>query len=156
MTGFKKIALMVAAMVSVSTPALARGADGYNFTSKQFEKKEVTISIVTYRTQAALGTAARIEMLHHKQAPTDTDGIFAFSVLEGPNYDHCTIHMVDPAIKYDTEASGAIAHEFLHCFFGQWHNNNSEIPFVDGPPGKDMLTGAEAPPGANGSKEHTN
>lgn len=89
------------------------GADGYQFGKPQYEKQQVTINVVTYKTQSdLLKEAAK----HGATSPT----IVAFSVLRPP-FDTCTIHMIDPRVRYEPEYVG---HEFLHCAYGQWHTNN--------------------------------
>lgn len=100
-------------LVSCDAPPPS-GTDGYNFHGKQYEKNEVTIKIVTYQSRKDLNIAAE------KLGVKDPD-LAAFSVLRPP-FDKCTIHMVDPTVKYEPEFSG---HEFLHCVYGQFHLNNN-------------------------------
>ena len=90
------------------------GNDGYKFGEKQYEQTPVSVSIVTYKTEKDLQAAARAR-------GANNEGIVAFSVLRANDPSTCTIHMIDPAVKYQPEFVG---HEFLHCVYGQWHTNN--------------------------------
>lgn len=90
------------------------GNDGYKFGEKQYEQTPVSVSVVTYKTEKDLQAAARAK-------GANNEGIVAFSVLRAGDPSTCTIHMIDPAVKYQPEFVG---HEFLHCVYGQWHTNN--------------------------------
>lgn len=94
-------------------PTSNTGADGYKFGEPQYEKQQVQVNIVTYKSQSDLLAAAR-------QLGVDNPDVVAFSVLRPP-FDVCTIHMVAPAVEYQPEFVG---HEFVHCVYGQWHTNN--------------------------------
>lgn len=89
------------------------GADGYQFGKAQYERQQVQVNIITYQKQSDLLKEAA---MHGATSPT----IVAFSVLRPP-FDTCTIHMIDPRVRYEPEFVG---HEFLHCAYGQWHTNN--------------------------------
>lgn len=91
------------------------GADGYKFGQKQYEKQTVQVNIVVYKTQQDFN-----KVLTQRKLPEKTA---AFTVLRPP-FDSCTIHMIDPAIRYEPEYVG---HEFLHCVYGQWHTNNDSL-----------------------------
>ena len=108
--------LFVLGMLGSCDQAPKQGADGYVFTSKQYEQNPVTVNIVTYKTQKDLYNAA-------KARGADYPKIVAFSVLT-PQRDTCTIHMIDPTVSYQPEYVG---HEFLHCAYGQWHKNNESF-----------------------------
>lgn len=88
--------------------------DGYKFGQKQYEQTPVTISVVTYKTEEDLVKAATVLGANYPN-------IAAFSVLTPNDHSKCTIHMIDPAVKYQPEFVG---HEFLHCVYGQWHTDN--------------------------------
>lgn len=91
-----------------------QGYDGYIFGKKQYEKNAVLVVVATYKTDAEFKAAAK------KYIKTDYDKVAAFSLVN-PNTDVCTIHMMDPSVKYQPEFIG---HEFAHCLYGQWHTNN--------------------------------
>jgi hypothetical protein len=95
-------------------PASKRGADGYSFGQPQYEKQQVQINVVTYKSNADLRAAA-------KARGVDIPEIAAFSELRPP-FDTCTVHMVDPRVSYEPEFIG---HEFAHCIYGQWHTDNN-------------------------------
>lgn len=92
------------------------GSDGYKFGKTQYEKSTVQINVVTYKTQAELVKAS-------KARGVDSPDVVAFSVLRPP-FDTCTIHMIDPKVKYQPEFVG---HEFLHCVYGQFHSDNNSF-----------------------------
>jgi len=96
-----------------------QGSDGYVFSQKQFSKNPVTINVITYNSFNDLRGA--LGKINYKDK-VNTSSVVAFSVLSPPNYDTCTIHMIDPMISYQPEFIG---HEFLHCLYGQWHVNNN-------------------------------
>lgn len=109
----KKICIILALLVaSCNQPVSNRGADGYQFGDRQYERESVQVKIVTYKTKREFDAALRKYKL-----PEET---VAFTELYPP-FDTCTIHMVDPAISYEPEFVG---HEFLHCAYGQWHTSN--------------------------------
>lgn len=115
---FKKIlaiGLLGLALASCDTGPKP-GADNYTFGTKQYERSSVQINIVTYKTQQEIAAAA-------KARGVDSPDIVAFSVLKPP-FDTCTVHMIDPAVKYEPEYVG---HEFLHCVYGQWHTSNKDF-----------------------------
>lgn len=97
------------------------GADGYTFGTKQFEKKTVIVEVVVHADLDALQQEAqRIGIV--RKLNNQAMSVQAFTHLYPPNFDVCTIHMVDPAQHYAPEFVG---HEFLHCVYGQWHTDNN-------------------------------
>ena len=92
-----------------------QGADGYTFGEKQYEKNSVQISVVVLKSDDEM--VAQLK----RRGVSDPESVVAFSVLYAPNFDKCTIYMIDPAIRYEPEYVG---HEFLHCYYGQWHTDN--------------------------------
>ena len=54
----------------------------------------------------------------------ETGELVAFSVLYGPNYNVCEMHLVKPEVTYVPELAG---HEFYHCFYGEYHPRQNEI-----------------------------
>lgn len=94
------------------------GTDGYAFHSKQFDNKQVLISIVTFKTWdefRAEGERQGMDM------GSGDDTTIAFSILDKDNQQICTIYMIDPEVYYLPEYAG---HEFLHCAYGQFHIDN--------------------------------
>jgi hypothetical protein len=91
------------------------------FGTRQFEKKIVTVEVVVHKDLDALQEEARrigvVRKLNDQSA-----SVQAFTHLYPPNFDTCTIHMVDPSSHYAPEFVG---HEFLHCVYGQWHTDNN-------------------------------
>lgn len=90
------------------------GNDGYKFGQKQYDQTPIAVNVVTYKTEKEIRTAAAAR-------GAKNEGIVAFTVLRAGDPATCTIHMIDPAVKYQPEFVG---HEFLHCVYGQWHTNN--------------------------------
>lgn len=116
--------LAVVALVGLSLfaviackPSHNVGADDYTFGTPQYINQSVKVNIVTYATYKDLRAAART----HGAANPD---VMAFSVLSAPNFDVCTIHMIDPETDYRPEFIG---HEFTHCIYGQWHTDNESF-----------------------------
>jgi hypothetical protein len=103
--------LFFALMLGSCDPAPQRGADGYVFGSKQFYKETVQVKVITYSK-----ADFERQLVKYKLPKTTA----AFTQLVYP-YDTCTIHMIDPSIRYEPEFVG---HEFLHCVYGQWHTDN--------------------------------
>jgi hypothetical protein len=102
---------MLALMLGSCEPAPKKGADGYVFGQKQYQRSKVDVNIVTYSKQEFS------KQLIKRKLPNTTA---AFTVLSPP-FDSCTIHMIDPSVNYEPEFIG---HEFLHCAYGQWHTDN--------------------------------
>ena len=111
----KKIfALLLAVALTSCNQQSSTGKDGYTFGEKQYTQNPVTVNIITYQSQKEIYEVA-------KSKGADYPEVVAFSVLT-VNRDTCTIHMIDPAVKYEPEYVG---HEFLHCVYGQWHKDNN-------------------------------
>lgn len=109
----KIIALLSLLVASCNQPNM--GADKYQFGTKQYENNAVAVTVVTYKSSAALNNAAR------KYGVQD-ESLVAFSLIDKTKHDVCIIHMIDPSVKYQPEFVG---HEFLHCVYGQWHTDNN-------------------------------
>jgi len=124
-THMKKIFLALVFVLLACKPTANKGADGYTFLQKQYSKSQVMINIVTYKTQRELDAAIQT-YLNKSHNSSDKNviaaKIAAFSLLSPPNYNVCTIHMIDPTVSYQPEYIG---HEFLHCVYGQWHKDNT-------------------------------
>lgn len=104
------LALLATPLVSCDTNQ--KGADGYVFEMKQTEDLQPRVMVVPYDSEADFLRAANDKGIKHKD-------VLAFAEL--PHYNNaftCTIHIVDPAVKYQPEMLG---HEFAHCLYGQWH-----------------------------------
>lgn len=94
------------------------GKDDYAFHSKEFENKQVLVTVVTFKTWDEF----RAEVKRQKLPLSSNDGdIIAFSVVDKDDKRFCTIYMIDPETQYLPEYTG---HEFFHCLYGQWHINN--------------------------------
>lgn len=89
------------------------GADGYRFYRAEFERSQVTVTIVTHAGQAELRRAA-------VQLGVRAEGrrLMAFGLVDAAR-PACTIHIVDPAKAYRPEWIG---HELTHCIRGRWHD----------------------------------
>lgn len=109
----KVFGLVLIAALASCKPATEVGADGYKFGQPQYEKQSVQVNVVAYKTRAEFNAAA-------KKYGVNSPELAAFSVLRPP-FDQCAIHMISPSVKYEPEYVG---HEFLHCFYGQWHTDN--------------------------------
>jgi len=120
----KKLFVALAVLLSIWIPSVSvaspnEGVDGYTFLRKTIERKDVRIIIVTYKSYIELEAAVRSHIgADPKYSAIKAHRVQAFSVLEKPNYDVCTIHMIDPAISYDPEYIG---HELMHCVYGEFH-----------------------------------
>ena len=108
----KILALSLLLLASCNQPTV--GADQYQFGKKQYENKQVTVSVITYNSKTELLRESRKYGVNNPE-------LVAFSLLNSNKQDVCTIHMMDPSVSYQPEFVG---HEFLHCVYGQWHTNN--------------------------------
>ena len=119
----KKILIILAILAGVALVAMLpnngsrMGADGYQFGTPQYQKDKIEIHVVTYDSRASFSKSA-------KQYGIKDERVMAFSVLSAPNFDKCTVHMVDPKVEYRPEFIG---HEFTHCVYGQWHTDNQSF-----------------------------
>jgi hypothetical protein len=111
----KLLSIVLLLFLSSCQPPSNTGADGYKFGEPQYEKTEVQIKLVTYKSKSELLAVA-------KTYGVVDENLAAFSIIKFP-FDVCTIHMLHPRVRYEPEFTG---HEFLHCTFGQWHTNNGE------------------------------
>lgn len=110
----KLFKVLVLPLFLISCSSNPPGADNYFFGRKQYEKEELRVKVVPYKDAKTLQRVAATE---YKIQTAGT--VVAFSVLKGNT---CTIHMMDPSVKYQPEFIG---HEFLHCVYGQWHTDNN-------------------------------
>jgi hypothetical protein len=86
-------------------------ADGYSFERKEFTRTVVDLRIVIHPSQADLSSS--INVTDGSNAP-----VMAYSIIS-PTGNTCTVHIVDPAVKYTPEWIG---HEITHCIFGRFHS----------------------------------
>jgi hypothetical protein len=87
-----------------------QGSDSYSFDVKEFERAQVTITIVAHPSLADLRTKA--------PAAAKVDGgreLMGWSIVRPAS---CEVHIVDPAKDWRPEWIG---HEVAHCFWGRWH-----------------------------------
>lgn len=106
-----KRSLLLAAVLALASCGQT-GADGYEYAKGTMVRDTVTVSVVTYPSQAALRRAAADQGVRAEGAD-----LMAFATISevAPR---CTIHIVDPAAVYRPEWIG---HEFTHCIRGEWH-----------------------------------
>lgn len=92
-------------------------SDGYYF-EKDSKRIDRQIKTVLYPNQAAI--VAAYETQTGKKRQLGNEELQAFSVIGSQT---CTIHMVDPAIKYQPDFIG---HELTHCLYGDFHPSQNE------------------------------
>lgn len=97
------------ALLIVAMLAGCDQGDGYQFQTKEFTRREVTIMVVEYPSLKDL----KAEAVKRGQ-PEDVMAFATYSL----NHNTCTVHIVDPAVRYYPEYIG---HEFVHCIHGRWH-----------------------------------
>lgn len=119
----KKIILAIAAMATAIAPVNAqitqerKNAGEENRFYKDTNRDKMGVYIVTYPNLMTLQQAAT------KFGMEDVSRIRAFSTWSRGNT-LCTIHIVAPK-EGTTPDSQRIGHELLHCFYGDWHRNES-------------------------------
>lgn len=91
-------------------PAPKKGADGYAFETKEYEKTELSITFVILKDQKEFDDAARM------YAP-GVQGLQAFGRIQ-PDTNNCTLYIKDPTWQYSPDFIG---HEVAHCIWGRWH-----------------------------------
>ena len=111
-----KIFTVLGASLALASCNSNQGYDGYIFGHKQYEKTSVIVNVVTYKSDLEFKQAAK-KYVHD----SDYTKVAAFT-LSSNDSDICTIHMMDPSVKYQPEFIG---HEFAHCLYGQWHTDNN-------------------------------
>ena len=95
------------------------GSDLYSFHSKEYDNKQMLISLVTFKTWSAFQAEGKRLGVDLGDGKNTT---IAFTIADPKNPQICTIYMIDPDIYYLPEFTG---HEFLHCAYGQWHISNN-------------------------------
>lgn len=93
-----------------------KAPDGYNFEPVE-RIAERPIKVVTYPSERALKNA--YAKLPRGRQMGDNEHLQAFTVINSV----CTIHMVDPATRYQPEFFG---HELVHCLYGEFHPSQNE------------------------------
>ncbi len=86
------------------------GADGYRFGEAEFERDQVSVTLVQYDSESAFIAAARRENSYK-------EGIEAFGIVS-KSRPECEIHVLRVADHYRPEWLG---HELTHCIHGRWH-----------------------------------
>ena len=109
---------LVLFMVFSEAKSTTVGPDGYAFHEKEYDNKQVLISIVTFKNWNEFRTEAKRLGMNLEDGDNVT---VAFTLVDTENPQICTIYMIDPEVLYLPEYAG---HEFLHCAYGQWHISN--------------------------------
>lgn len=110
----KKLILAAALLLSACKQG---AADGYTFEPDSKKIGERDIEVVLYYHPSVLSASYETHTGARKLGDED---LMAFSVI---NSTTCTIHMMDPAIKYQPEFFG---HELTHCLYGEFHPSQNE------------------------------
>lgn len=96
-----------------STPNV--GKDDYQFTTPEYQKKEVIVKLITYKTKEEF-----LDSLRKENKKEFDKNVAAYSVII-PSQNVCEIHIIEPQTEYIPEFMG---HEAYHCFYGQFHKDN--------------------------------
>lgn len=105
---------MRALLIMLALAGCDASPDGYRFEQSEFERKTVIVTTITHPNAGDLRLAAAIEGV--KVEPGHK--LMAFGIVS-KSEPRCTIHMVEPANKYQPHWIG---HEFTHCIRGRWHS----------------------------------
>jgi hypothetical protein len=89
-----------------------KGADGYAFEKKEYEKTSLGVTIVVMDSAKDLRKEAE-KYMDKEIAKT----VAAFGKIS-PDTNNCTIYIIDPSVQYEPEFIG---HELVHCMYGRWH-----------------------------------
>lgn len=89
-----------------------RSSDDYRFDRKEYDRSTVHLTVVEHPSLADLQREAKVE-----GADVGDRELMAFGKVEKVGTG-CTIHIVDPAVRYAPEWVG---HEVVHCIHGRWH-----------------------------------
>ena len=89
-----------------------KGIDGYTFAATNDPRPTVIVTYRVYPDFKALRAAAK------EAGIGNVPQVGAFSTQNG---NVCVIHSIDPKRDYRPDLIG---HEYLHCVYGQWHNDN--------------------------------
>lgn len=100
------------ASVALASPSLVN----VEFLHKTHVKNPVTVHVVEHPDIFSLRRAYR---LYSGQPGYNVRG-FSFIQRNGS----CVIHIIDVEVAYQPETIG---HEFTHCIYGAWHENNTPL-----------------------------
>jgi hypothetical protein len=89
------------------------GADGYRFEKMDFERSQLSVTLVPYPSAKALQAAGK------RFGVERAESLAAFATLSRSE-PRCTIHYVHPQVSYEPEWLG---HELVHCIYGQFHGD---------------------------------
>lgn len=98
-------------ILGLSNCSDGNSADGYHFETTSVRIAPRKIETVLYPNLAALNVA--FKNTNHRIS--ETRQLMAFSVI---TKETCTIHMIDPKVRYMPEFLG---HELTHCLYGEFH-----------------------------------
>lgn len=107
------VAMFAAAISSAPADAQKRGTDDYRFEQKEWEILEFTTKLVVHPDLASLNDAAERLGVH-----PDLGNQFASFMVMNKTRKICTIHVLDPRVRYLPERGG---HELMHCAYGNFH-----------------------------------
>lgn len=97
------------------------GQDGYQFEGKEVPTRQnVVLNVVEYGSKLQITKAGKKE---YGIIAGALDGFNGYS----PYRNECTIHVMDPSIRYDP---ATIGHEVTHCVWGEFHPKRTEAMTV--------------------------
>ena len=107
----KKFLALLAALFLIGCEQDSRvAADGYTFKEAEYEKTNLSVSIVQYDSRRDFIQGA-------KSVGANVEGLQAFAMIS-PNTNECEIHIERIKVNYRPEWLG---HELTHCIHGRWH-----------------------------------
>lgn len=115
------VGLVISLTLISCDPFSQKGADGYVFEEKEYEKVELAVSVIVIQDQK------QFDELAETWAP-GVEGLQAFSRLQ-PSIDRCIIYVKDPTWQYNPEFYG---HEFAHCVWGRFHDARNQLEVRNG------------------------
>ncbi|RIA37465.1 hypothetical protein DFR49_3350 [Hephaestia caeni] len=108
----RRLAVILVAVILL-TACNQRGDDGYAFERQEFNRTHLSVTIVTHPSLADLQRAGG----DAGADPGSGRELAAFSTLSATS-PACTIHIVDPHVRYEPQWLG---HEMAHCIYGRFH-----------------------------------
>ena len=108
----KKLALLALLALSACNSS---SSDGYYFEKDSVRLPEKHIVVEVYPSLQALKINYDKNTSKNKTVVQGNRELMAYSVI---NSTTCTIHMIDPKVRYMPDFFG---HELTHCLYGEFH-----------------------------------
>lgn len=102
----------------------SRGVDGYIFEQAEYSADQLSIRIIRYNSIHDVSAVWNRNPENVERVPSDRIVVAFTEFSYSRGVATCTLHIVDPRLRYQPEYLG---HELVHCMHGSFHPNHWTI-----------------------------